>query len=112
MRADDRIAGLLVDLDRTLQQAQDLVERGRDAFDNDFAVRLAFEALSNRVGEVTKQLVSLAPDRFSESEWSWASRHRDKVVHHYNSIDQELLWATASIHFPALRALASSKAAS
>ena len=105
------MAGLLLDLEQTLTTAAQLVGRGRDVFDRDIAIRLAFEALSNRVGEVTKQLVNLAPGLFPEIEWSSAARHRDKIVHHYNSIDDELLWATASIHFPALLALARSKQA-
>jgi uncharacterized protein with HEPN domain len=108
---DDRIEGLLEDLEQTLQYADELVSRGRSEFDKDIAMRLAFEALSNREGEVSKQLVELDPRLFSESDWSFASKNRDKVVHHYNAIDHELLWATVSIYFPTLRALAQSKRA-
>ncbi|MBX3098706.1 MAG: DUF86 domain-containing protein [Salinibacterium sp.] len=109
MRASDRIDGLLDDLEQTLHSADQLVARGREAFDADFTVRLAFEALSNRVGEATKRLVQLDPDLFTETEWTFASRHRDKVVHHYNSIDVEVLWSTVATHFPRLRELAHSK---
>ncbi len=111
MNVSDRIDGLLEDLEDSLRSAAELVARGRRDFDNDLAVRLAFEALSNRVGEVAKLLTKLDPQRFAEPEWSFASRHRDKIVHHYNSIDLEALWSTVTIHFPRLRELARSKAA-
>jgi len=105
----DRIEGLLDDLRHTLVPAAELVDRGHTAFDGDVALRLAFEALSNRVGEVTKQLVHLDPDRLPEPEWSLASRHRDKVVHHYNSVNADRLWSTVTTEFPRLLVLAMSK---
>ena len=111
MTPDDRSEGLLEDLERTLATAEGLVTRGRSAFDDDVAIRLAFEALSNRVGEVTKQLVLLDPGRFFEPDWSFASRHRDKIVHHYDSISLDMLWSTATISFPRLRALTRQKRA-
>lgn len=109
MKANDRIDGLLEDLEDSLRSAAELVARGRNQFDTDLAVRLAFEALSNRVGEVAKLLTKLDPERFAESEWSLASRHRDRIVHHYSSISLEALWSTVTIHFPRLRELARSK---
>ena len=73
-------------------------------------MRLAFEALSNRVGEVSKLLTQLDPQRFAEPVWSFAAKNRDKIVHHYNSIDLDVFWDTAAIHFPKLRELAQTKA--
>lgn len=109
MRADDRISGLLDDLDETLGSAAALVARGRSAFDDDIAIRFAFEALSNRVGEIAKRLVQLDPELFEEPVWSLAARNRDKLVHHYHLIDNEVLWSTAARSFPELAALARSK---
>ncbi len=100
---------LLVDLEQTLQSAEELVSRGRPHFDSDPAMPLAFEALSNRVGEVAKLLTQLAPHRFSEPMWSLAAKNRDKIVHHYNTIDKDVLWSTVAISFPQLRELANSK---
>ncbi len=109
MRPDDRISGLLDDLDETLRSAATLVDRGRAAFDEDIAIQLAFEALSNRVGEIAKRLVQLNPDLFTEPMWSLAAKNRDKLVHHYQLIDHEVLWSTVARSFPELAQLASSK---
>lgn len=98
----ERIPRLLGDLAATLDSAADLVARGRDAFDADPALPLAFEALSNRVGDLCKQLVAADPLRFSDRIWSLAARNRDVVVHHYHRINPNLLWNTVSRDFAAL----------
>lgn len=104
MNSHERIEGLLDDLEQTLDSAAVLVARGRGAFDSDLAMRLAFEALSNRVGEVSKLLTQLDPQLFAEPVWSFATKNRD-------SIDLDVLWDTAASHFPKLRELARTKAA-
>jgi uncharacterized protein with HEPN domain len=102
----ERIARWLADLDQTLLLAAKLVSRGRSAFDTDPAIPLAFEALSNRVGDLAKKLVAADPARFSDSAWSNAARTRDFVVHHYHRIDRDLLWTTVSVSYPELARLA------
>src|SRR6218665_519176 len=86
----------------TLDTAAELVARGRDGFDADQAVPLAFEALSNRVGELAKRLVAADPERFAEPIWRQAARNRDYVVHHYDLLDRDLLWRTITTSFPQL----------
>lgn len=98
----ERVPRLLADLERALAQAAELVARGRDAFDIDPALPLAFEALSNRIGDLAKRLVVLDPTRFDDPIWSNAARNRDFVAHHYSRIDPEVLWSTVSIAFPQL----------
>lgn len=106
MTGADRIERWLADLITTLDTAAGLVARGRDAFDGDPALPLAFEALSNRVGELAKRLISAAPERFTEPVWAQAARNRDFVVHHYDRIDREALWQTVTHSFPQLRTAA------
>lgn len=91
----------------TLATAAELVRRGRTAFDTDPAIPLAFEALSNRVGDLAKRLVSVDPERFAHPVWSAAARNRDVVVHHYHRLDRELLWSTVTNDFPKLAELLS-----
>ena len=81
-------------------------------YDSDPAVALAFEALSNRVGEIAKRLVAADPDAFTDPIWLQAARNRDFVVHHYDRIDREALWQTITQGFPDLRAAAVAAAAS
>jgi uncharacterized protein with HEPN domain len=99
---ESRIPKLLEDLRVALDGAANLVSRGRDAFDNDVALPLAFEALCNRVGDLAKKLVASDPDRFGDPLWSQAARNRDFVVHHYSRVDEDALWNTVAVDFPKL----------
>lgn len=105
MRSSDRVDRWLDDLAATLDTAAALVARGREAFDRDPAIALAFEALSNRVGDLAKRLVAADPARFSDPIWSQAARNRDFVVHHYDRVDADALWVTVDRSFPELRAV-------
>jgi uncharacterized protein with HEPN domain len=102
----DRIGRWLDDLLSTLDTAARLVDRGRAAFDADPAIPLAFEALSNRVGEISKRLITADAACFAQPIWAQAARNRDFVVHHYDRIDRDALWMTATRSFPELRAAA------
>ncbi|MTH70108.1 DUF86 domain-containing protein [Agromyces bracchium] len=105
VRPAARIDRWLDDLSATLETASTLVARGRDDFGRDPAIPLAFEALSNRVGDLAKRLVSADPSRFSDPLWSQAARNRDFVVHHYDRVDADGLWVTVSRSFPELARL-------
>lgn len=102
MTAHNRVDRWLDDLMTTLNQAAELVDRGREAFDSDPAVPLAFEALSNRVGDLAKRLVAADAERFADPIWRQAARNRDFVIHHYDRVDANLLWTTATVSFPKL----------
>jgi uncharacterized protein with HEPN domain len=104
VRPADRIERWLDDAVTTLDTAADLVARGHDAFEHDPAIPLAFEALSNRIGDLAKRLVTADPVRFDHPIWSQAARNRDFVVHHYDRVDADALWMTVSRSFPELRA--------
>lgn len=93
---DSWLAGLA----RTLERAAGICQRGRAAFDTDPAVPLAFEALISRVGGIAKRLIAADPERFSHPSWSHVARNRGFDVHHYDRVDLELLWSTATIAFP------------
>lgn len=104
MNEAERIDGWLGDLRRTLAAADDLVARGRETFDADPALPLAFEALCNRVGDLAKKLAASGDPRFASSIWRQAARTRDFVVHHYHRLDVDLLWATVATSFAQLTA--------
>ncbi|MDX2375212.1 hypothetical protein M4I32_00140 [Microbacterium sp. LRZ72] len=99
MRDDERVERWLEDLAGTLRRAADLAERGRDSYLADPALPLAFEALSNRVGDLAKRLRTADPERFADPIWAQAARNRDFVVHHYDRMDADLLWRTVTISF-------------
>ncbi|GAB3272047.1 HepT-like ribonuclease domain-containing protein [Arthrobacter pigmenti] len=99
----DRIDRWLADLSLTLDNTEELVARGKEAFDQDPALPLAFEALCNRVGDLAKRIPAADPVRFSDSIWRQAARNRDFVVHHYDRLDKDALWVTVTVSFPELR---------
>jgi uncharacterized protein with HEPN domain len=103
--ATAQTARWMLELRRTLDIAADLTQRGRAAYDDDPALRLACEALSNRVGDLAKRLTALDPERFDDPLWSAAARNRDVVAHHYHRLDHDLLWNTVTRDFTALRTL-------
>lgn len=102
LAARERVDRWIVDLDANLTSAENLVSRGEDAFASDPAISLAFEALSNRIGELCKRLIGADPARFNAPIWAQAARNRDFVVHHYHRIDSRALWVTVSVSFPEL----------
>lgn len=99
---EERVLRWLADLADALGQSAELVDRGEQAFRADPALPLAFEALSNRVGDLAKRLVAADADRFSHPHWRAAARHRDFVVHHDDRVDRDLLWRTVTTAFPQL----------
>lgn len=99
---DDRRERWLEDLAATLELAAQLADRGKQVYQDDVAIRLAFEAVSNRVGDLCKRLMAASPSQFTDPIWSTAARHRDFIVHHYDRIDYESLWATVTEDFPRL----------
>jgi len=103
----NRVDRWVADLRAALALTADLVARGRAAYDADPALQLAFEALSNRVGELAKRLRTADPERFGDDIWTLAARNRDFVVHHYDRIDRDALWNTVTRDFPSLAADAS-----
>ncbi|WP_298863478.1 HepT-like ribonuclease domain-containing protein [uncultured Microbacterium sp.] len=109
MRAEDRIDRWLADLDSTLATAVALAARGAEAYADDDALALAFEALANRVGDLAKKLITADAGRFSDDMWRAAARTRDFIVHHYDRIDTDVLWRTVTGSFPALRELVRSQ---
>ena len=105
MNNEERIDRWLSDLESTLREAVTLADRGIDAYRQDAALPLAFEALVNRVGDLAKRLARADAARFADPTWSAAARTRDFVVHHYDRVDFELLWRTVTVSFPRLREL-------
>lgn len=103
MTPEGRAEALLVDLLAVLEKAARLVDRGRNALDQDEALPLAFEAICSRVGDIAKKLMEIDPVRFAESVWRQAAQNRDFVVHQYHRIDLDTLWLTVSESLPALR---------
>ena len=48
------------------------------------------------IGEATKQIPQEVRNRFSELPWSLMAKMRDKLIHWYFEIDEEIVWNVAT----------------
>ena len=81
--------------------------RGRSAFDSDSAIRDAILYQIIVIGEAAKAVVNADPTipaLIKTVEWSLWAKMRDRVTHQYWATDREIVWTTATIDVPELRA--------
>jgi uncharacterized protein with HEPN domain len=90
-------------IDDALSRAAGLVARGRDAFDEDDAVRLACEALIGRIGEAAERLSDDHRDSRSDVRWRDIIGARIVMDHMYHRIDYEIVWGIVARSMPELR---------
>jgi uncharacterized protein with HEPN domain len=74
--------------------------RGRDAFEQDPAIRDAILYQIVVLGEAAKAALAADPSlqtELPEIEWSPIARMRDRVTHRYWATDHEIVWSTATV---------------
>lgn len=77
--------------------AEDLVARGKAAYDSDVQLQLAGEAIQHRVGEAVSRLsVELVSDN-PQIRFRAMRKARNKVAHNYQVVDPELVWNTLAL---------------
>ena len=82
------------------------VGRGREAFDDDPAVRDAILYQIIVLGEAAKAALAVDPSlesSYPDIDWSPMARMRDRVAHHYWATDYQIVWDTACNAVPTLR---------
>jgi uncharacterized protein with HEPN domain len=57
------------------------------------------------IGEAAKRLSAAFREQHPEAPWSDIMRMRDKLIHHYEDVDLELVWRVIRKEVPELRAL-------
>lgn len=94
---------LLADLLDAVGAAEELVGRGRAAYDTDRMLRLAGEAVVGRIGDAAAKLRDLVSDDLPEAvPWDDVIANRIIVDHVYHRVDYQLLWNTLERDVPAL----------
>ncbi|NJR13815.1 MAG: DUF86 domain-containing protein [Phyllobacteriaceae bacterium] len=75
----------------------------RDSFANDEIVQLAIFALIGQFGEMSRRMLERFPD-FSEDHpelpFAKAKGMRNRIVHEYEGVDLDIVWATFNIAIP------------
>lgn len=98
-RPVDKTVGDLLD---AAGAAAEIVARGRDAWEADRVLRLAGEAVINRIGDAAGKLPEDARSAMPEVPWGDIRANRILVAHIYHRIDPETLWATLCQDVPRL----------
>ena len=55
------------------------------------------------IGEATKQIPKEITDRFDDLPWSLMAKMRDKLIHWYFEIDEEIVWNVAKDKLPNIK---------
>jgi uncharacterized protein with HEPN domain len=77
-----------------------LVARGRAAYDEDEALRLAAEAITHRIGEAVSRLSEEFITDQPQIEWRRIKGMRNIVTHEYARIDYEIVWNALALRIP------------
>jgi len=102
------LSGLRVILD----DAEQLVGRGREAYDEDALLRLAGERIVERAGIIMIEVVGIdgIRERHPYVDWKGVIGMRQVLVHDYDVVDPEVVWdAMAGSGFATLRRLLSTE---
>jgi uncharacterized protein with HEPN domain len=55
------------------------------------------------IGEATKQIPKEITEAFDDLPWSLMAKMRDKLIHWYYEIDEEIVWKVATDKLPEIR---------
>ena len=55
------------------------------------------------IGEATKQIPKEITQRFNELPWSLMAKMRDKLIHWYFEVDEEIVWNVATLKLPSIK---------
>lgn len=55
------------------------------------------------IGEATKQIPQEITEQFDELPWSLMAKMRDKLIHWYFEVDEEVVWKVATQKLPYIK---------
>lgn len=101
----DRDRATLLDLRLASQQILEFIgDQDFESFTEDAKTQSAVVLQILILGEASKRLSSGFRDQHSEIPWADIMRMRDKLIHHYESMDPSEVWQAAKEDVPALLA--------
>jgi uncharacterized protein with HEPN domain len=98
---DLRAAKELLHIEGWLERAEQVVERGKNAYLADALLQEAGDSLMMKVGEAANRLSRLDVLEPAGVEWALAVANRNFLIHQYDDIDRQLTWITLSRDLPA-----------
>jgi len=106
MTDDLKLARLLADLASFAQQAEYVAQSGFEAYSadnqNGALLRNASERILIKVATVVERLPAEFKDSHQDIAWANIVRMRNLVAHHYDHVDDDLVWNALVNLVPAL----------
>jgi uncharacterized protein with HEPN domain len=101
MRKDDLVyVGHMLD---KAQEALSLVkENARQDYDRDTVLRLALTHLIQVIGEAARRVSSTFRERYPQIPWDAIAGMRNKIVHDYMDVDEDIVWDSVVHELPLL----------
>ena len=97
-------AEFIADIQAAADKLAEIVQRGRQAFDDDWMPRAAAERLLEIVGVAAAGLSTELRSRRPDLPLRDAKDMRNLVAHEYHRVDPQLLWEVISRDVPSLAA--------
>ncbi len=88
------LGAVLADIDDAAKAVAELLDRGKDAWDQDRLLRLAGEALIGRIADAVNRLPDEIKAAMPDVQWDDIRDIRILVDHIYHRIDYDALWKT------------------
>lgn len=104
---DDRNAEQLLYIDATLAEMNQLVSRGRQAYDSDIAVARACQYNIIRLAADLERLGDEWIAARPGIPWRLIKGMRNRIAHNYWTVDDDVVWAVVDQHARDLRAVLS-----
>ncbi len=98
-RGTDKLVDDILD---AANAAAEILARGRDAWDSDRLLRLAGEAVINRIGDAASKLPADVRAEMPQVAWEEIRANRVLVAHVYHRIDYAIVWETLARDVPRL----------
>lgn len=92
----------VADIIEAASQIAAVVERGREAWEEDRISQLAVERLLEILGESARAMSDEARGRYPSVPWSDIIGLRVVLAHHYHRVDPAQVWTIASRDIPNL----------
>ncbi len=102
---DRKIAKELLHIQAWLERAEEIVDRGKDAYLADDLLQEAGDSLMMKLGEAANRLSKLGAAAPSGVEWALAVANRNFIIHQYAEINRDQTWASLAESLPAWRGL-------
>jgi uncharacterized protein with HEPN domain len=99
---DERIAERLLYVDATLTEMAQLAARGRAAYNSDIAVARACQYNIIRLAADLERLGESWIEDHPSVPWRLIKGMRNRIAHHYWTVDDEIVWDVVDQHATAL----------